>query len=320
MLDTEKYISSKRASEITGYAQDYIGQLARGSFIEARRIGGLWYISMDSLLAYKNKSDDFKPKQPPHNDNSFPDADAFVHLDGKEYISASRASKLTGYNQDYVGQLARGGKIISRQIGNRWYVDKDALLAHKEEKDALLAAVQVEAVGIKDKPGLESRPESLLASEPLLKYLIDEGDLLPSLDEKRSSSFNKIGSFDSHSVPIRKVVEVRDIHRSFSGTTESLKMQTKIASNSSGRISRRTIHKAIIPVFALTIIVVLSFGLVSLKKDSIYTMMSGFPSSLLATNRLTDSSLLANASYGFDALMSFLENSLTTELVYQRTQ
>ena len=50
-LEGEEYISSKRASELSGYAQDYIGQLARVAAIDAKRIGGLWYVSLDSLDA-----------------------------------------------------------------------------------------------------------------------------------------------------------------------------------------------------------------------------------------------------------------------------
>src|SRR3990167_8328737 len=62
------------------------------------------------------------------------DADSLVSFDGKDHISASRAAKITGYHPDYVGQLARSGAIISRQVGNRWYVDRAALLSHKKEK------------------------------------------------------------------------------------------------------------------------------------------------------------------------------------------
>ena len=42
IIGDENLISSKRAAESSGYAQDYIGQLARKGLIEARRIGGLW--------------------------------------------------------------------------------------------------------------------------------------------------------------------------------------------------------------------------------------------------------------------------------------
>ncbi len=52
-------------------------------------------------------------------------------LSGKKYISSKRASELTGYAKDYVGQLARGGKIPATRVGRAWYVDETALLLHE---------------------------------------------------------------------------------------------------------------------------------------------------------------------------------------------
>ena len=59
------YVSSKRAAEITGYTQDYIGQLARAGSITAQRVSGLWYVVEESLRNYKSKADEFKPTPPP---------------------------------------------------------------------------------------------------------------------------------------------------------------------------------------------------------------------------------------------------------------
>ena len=142
----KEYVSSKRASELSGYAQDYIGQLARNAQIDAQRIGGLWYVDMDSLLGHKKKADEYVPQIPERGQHSY--LESVVSFEGKEYVSATRAAAITGYHADYVGQLARAGTISSRQVGNRWYVDRERILAHKQEKDSLLAAVQAESVGI----------------------------------------------------------------------------------------------------------------------------------------------------------------------------
>jgi hypothetical protein len=188
------YVSSKRASEISGYAQDYIGQLARKGFIEAKRVGGLWYVHMDSLDSYKTQPDALQTvSREDQEDRSEPDV--LVSFDGKDYISANRASKITGYNQDYVGQLARSGKILARQVGNRWYVDRDGLLSHKSEKDALLAAVQVAAVGIKhlvDEPQNESGTDTIVADDELLKYMPDEGELTPTIEKQYRTAEERI--------------------------------------------------------------------------------------------------------------------------------
>ncbi len=53
-------------------------------------------------------------------------------LDGKNYISASRASEITGYNADYISQLCRKSILDSRMVGRSWFVNKDALNNYKQ--------------------------------------------------------------------------------------------------------------------------------------------------------------------------------------------
>ena len=166
-LDGKVYVSSKRAAEIGTYTQDYIGQLARASKIDARRVAGLWYVSMDSIEEHKQNSELYAP-HPPKRSGAKEADETFVGLDGNTYVSASRAAKSTSYNQDYITQLARSARVPSQQVGARWFVDLEALQAYKEEKDALLAEVQVEAVGIvrKNESAVESK-ESTLEQDPV---------------------------------------------------------------------------------------------------------------------------------------------------------
>ena len=44
LIEDKKYISSKRAAKITGYAKDYIGQLCREGRVPARLVGRSWYV------------------------------------------------------------------------------------------------------------------------------------------------------------------------------------------------------------------------------------------------------------------------------------
>lgn len=50
---------------------------------------------------------------------------------GKKYISSSRAAKISGYVNDYIGQLCRDGKLESQMVGRSWYVSLDSLINHK---------------------------------------------------------------------------------------------------------------------------------------------------------------------------------------------
>ncbi len=56
-----------------------------------------------------------------------------IILNGKKYISSKRAAKLTGYTNDYVGQLCRGEKIQSRMVGRTRFVNKSSLLDYSKK-------------------------------------------------------------------------------------------------------------------------------------------------------------------------------------------
>lgn len=287
------YISSKRASEVSGYTQDYIGQLARSGAIDAKRIGGLWHVSLESLNSYKEKSEEFKPT-PPQHENKSADPESFVSLDGKDYISASRASKLSGYNQDYIGQLARSGSILSRQVGNRWYVEKGSLLSYKHEKDSLLAAVQSESVGIK-------RPASILEAteayeQPLLNYIEEKKDLMPAIAEKEEPKEENMSV--STPVPIRVVYSERSLPPKPLGANAASRYPAR----------KRGGGRMVLAGAALTIVIVLSFGFATLRSQSVYT---------LKTPKTTQEALLGVSNI-VSRIGDVLEKWLVRELVYKR--
>lgn len=230
LLDGETYISSKRAADITGYKQDYIGQLARSGKVDARRVSGLWYLKRDSLEMHKSKADAYVPIPPKKSARNAQDAESVVALDGHTYVSAQRASEVTGYHQDYIGQLARSGKIQSQQVGNRWYVHLANLKAHKVEKDALLAAVQTSSVGIARKvdDAIKKETQNLDKSDRELhfSYLAEDRELLPDLDNRfrRASAVEEraVGENDDiekmpQSIPIRVTETNRQSRRVESG-------------------------------------------------------------------------------------------------------
>lgn len=53
-----------------------------------------------------------------------------LQISGKLYISAKRAAKKYGYHADYIGQLARGGKVKAQKVGRSWYVAEDSLATY----------------------------------------------------------------------------------------------------------------------------------------------------------------------------------------------
>lgn len=53
---------------------------------------------------------------------------------GRTYISSKRASRLTGYTTDYIGQLARARRLDARLVGRSWYVEEGSICGHRREK------------------------------------------------------------------------------------------------------------------------------------------------------------------------------------------
>ncbi len=213
-----RYISSKRASEISGYTQDYIGQLARAGKIEGTRVEGLWYIKPESLEEHKQQSDSHVPAVPSQEYRA-KEPESVVTFEGKRFISSSKAAEMTGYAQDYIGQLARSGAIPAQQAGSRWYVDAAALGAHKAEKDALLAKVQAEAVGLYRHPAgstvsgiskMESREPVSTATNLHYSYFTQESSQLPLAGREKE---HNVEPEDEHRIPIRVMSSTQSIEK-----------------------------------------------------------------------------------------------------------
>ncbi len=312
-IEGVQYISSKRASELSGYAQDYIGQLARGGYIDAKRIGGLWHVSLASLQEHERKAAIAKAQQPAPP-RPVADAESLVSFDGKDYVSASRAAHLTGYHQDYVGQLARSGTIASRQVGNRWYVERDAILAHKAEKDRLLGAVQSASVGIGRalSPAAEKMTAAYDEATSYFTYTKEEVGLLPQARERSAYETDEYevsppDRDEEHVVPIR-------ISREYAADREF---------QYGGRINprrvinnkrRRAVTYGVLVVVALTMAVGLTLGIAKNKVNPLYAFMNLDLSYLRSTADLT-----ATAASVADTIGNVLERLLVTELTYKRT-
>lgn len=314
VIDSEPFISSKRASEIMDYTQDYIGQLSRSGQIKARRVGGLWYVSLSSLQKYKEQADSYRPEPPIQDQSGEPES--LISFDGRDYISAARAAKITSYSPDYVGQLARGGSIPARQVGNRWYVDRAAILAHKKEKDALLRAVQVESVGLKHKELEKERLASTAGYAgpgPLLDYTRDERDLIPEVNVKPRVD---VDTFEyERPIPIH-------IKPVWEDEVEEYGYEQENPVEEEGRIAGKSIYTLVLPVVA-TIVIVLSLGTVFFRNSSVYTqrpLKDGDGGAQVATaantKALNDPGPLTNGL--FERIGDSLEKKFVPELTYRR--
>ncbi len=86
-----------------------------------------------------------------------------LYFDGKKYISSSRAAKISGYVNDYIGQLCRDGKLDARMVGRTWYVCLESLIQHKNSN-----LIGTRSRGPKDVKSLlaeASKAEDILSSK-----------------------------------------------------------------------------------------------------------------------------------------------------------
>lgn len=114
---------------------------------------------------------------------------------GKKYISSKRASELTGYAKDYIGQLARAGKIPGTRFGRAWYVEETALMQHLGGDAAPIASEPPVSPISEVTPALRKPQGSLLTHHMItpavlpktwsnIQYLEDTSDLYPELKSK----------------------------------------------------------------------------------------------------------------------------------------
>ena len=313
VLDGKTYVASKKAASECGYAQDYVGQLCRKGFIEARRVSGQWYVQLDSLKAYKDKAETFKPEPPKYQPD--PSVEASVTVEGKEYVSAARAAKAAEYNQDYIAQLARAGKVPSKQMGNRWYVELESLLKHRKEKDAMLRAVQAESVGLhrpQQKIGMSVPAEPFIkkVDEPLMSYSSESKPLFPEIAE--SVALRAVPDTKSEDMPIigpTSRIPIKVLH--------PLKIQAQdvlatISESSRDRntvsVPRKAIFQATSLRLAFSIVLLMAVGLSAYKKDTIFAVVGN----------VFQTSQTASVGSISDRSAEIIEQILTKEIVYER--
>lgn len=317
VLESGSYISSKKAAEMSGYTQDYVGQLARSGQLDAKRIGGLWYVERESLARHKERADSYVPMPPPA-DARKQESEHILSFEGKMYISAAEASKVTGYNQDYVGQLARAGKILSRQVGNRWYVDSEGIQQHKREKDALLAAVQVEAVGLARPLHPVQKRATEVPSEPFYTYLAEEKLALPALKDKPQ---NNDGESASEKIQIKKVasepvpkpldaspisvippVRLVEHHNMVGGLRGHYRGSHRGGSRHKVARKQRAGRSVTLPsaVALLTVMIMLGFGIRTISGQGTFAHRSSMQS-------IRDIPVAANALDAIDTFTSYME-------------
>jgi excisionase family DNA binding protein len=58
-------------------------------------------------------------------------------MSNDEWITVQEASKISGYNEEYITRLIREGKINAKKFGFVWQVSRSSVLAYTENTEKL---------------------------------------------------------------------------------------------------------------------------------------------------------------------------------------
>ncbi|MFA5877625.1 MAG: hypothetical protein WC880_04685 [Candidatus Paceibacterota bacterium] len=101
-------------------------------------------------------------------------------ISGKKYISSKRASELTGYAKDYIGQLARGSKVPATRIGRAWYVDEAALILHETAGQNVTSEIDTPKINTENESGsfkvLIHREGGVAKKIPTISHAFSQAD------------------------------------------------------------------------------------------------------------------------------------------------
>ncbi|MBP6946227.1 MAG: helix-turn-helix domain-containing protein [Candidatus Pacebacteria bacterium] len=138
-------------------------------------------------------------------------------ISGKKYISSKRASEITGYAKDYIGQLARGGKVPATRIGRAWYVDEVALVLHGSTDQG--EQVETEDKGI---------PLDIESSKVTLHRVTVSNKKIPTIshafsqaDRSLPSTWEPISYYDDETLLFPVTERVSENHFSSLNTTKN---------------------------------------------------------------------------------------------------
>lgn len=140
--------------------------------------------------------------------------DIFI-LEGKKYISSRRASEISDYASDYIGQLCRAEKLDCRMIGRTWFVTEESLRVHKMQvADSEIVRNRIE--NIRGKKGKPSKLSTLIAEKIANAHSSISGNIGSSLLKAHGSSVattGYVGSETSTSTSITPSFIYKDDNR-----------------------------------------------------------------------------------------------------------
>lgn len=174
-------------------------------------------------------------------------------FNGKAYVSSVRASQLTGYTTDYIGQLCRANRADCRLVGRTWYVEQTSLCGRKVQKRISENSPRGMVVEIKRKGTYTERQ----------KYLVEELSKRSSFIPKNEEQI----MFEYDDAPLYPMVS-KDLPQkteSLVSPVETVPVKREILSpiqvRHTPRSVRFTMQGILLPAAAVLLFAIATFGL-----------------------------------------------------------
>ena len=189
MQKMQSFLSVSDAAKSSGYNPDYLTQLCRKNELDCKQISKVWFISFDDLQNFLQKNKKKFKFEPKSNDFVYISKSLSTNLDsfyinGDEFLDTERASELSGYNRDYITQLARKGEIIARKLGKVWFVRKKDFEQKEKSNQKTIISVNRDSKNKKDAFSYESD----INNEPIPKIKVS----IKKVQEKKKAIHNTI--------------------------------------------------------------------------------------------------------------------------------
>jgi hypothetical protein len=150
-----------------------------------------------------------------------------IILEGKIYISASRAAKIINYTQDYIGQLCRSGKLDCKMIGRSWFVTESSLLEHRE---STIDSTEEKISKIIQEAKIEDHKVKLEDSKiekSVFKYETEKSVYLPPLVKTLPTSFS-IPRKSSNVINLGYINSIKSTNGNTSAITSNFSLTTLV--------------------------------------------------------------------------------------------
>ncbi len=143
-----------------------------------------------------------------------------TELDSEDtsFISLAKAAKMTGYHQDYLGQLARSGRLDAQKIGRNWVTTKRAIDIFLGRIDELAPVQKMEQsqpaeVSVVQNEIVETEIAESVVAEPVVVAMTQEIEKV-SVEPTQQVTIEKIEEavkLSVQEIPVQPKVEVKSV-------------------------------------------------------------------------------------------------------------